>query len=82
VPGEKVQSLDKSLYGHSWPKGYDRDVVYSPDLWAQAMQAAGEENGYDLVYARESLLRVRSRLEGKMADCEFEYVWSGNLWKP
>jgi len=81
VQDQQVPSLDRSLCGHDYPLGYNPNVRYSPDLWAHAVQAAGEENGYESMDARESVLRVRARLEGQKADCEFEHEPFSIRWK-
>ncbi|KAF2185722.1 hypothetical protein K469DRAFT_575322 [Zopfia rhizophila CBS 207.26] len=75
--------IDESLCRHRCPKGYDRNVCYSPDEWVHAMQTAAEKYGYGSMRdTQESVLRVRARLSGRRADFEFEHEPFGHRWKP
>ncbi|ORY03238.1 hypothetical protein BCR34DRAFT_447747, partial [Clohesyomyces aquaticus] len=80
--GEQSQAMDKSLCGHETPRGYKRSVVYDPDLWAHATLAVGEEKEGCLGDARQSVQRVRARLEGRIPERKLKHDLFSARWKP
>ncbi|KAF1920729.1 hypothetical protein BDU57DRAFT_509156 [Ampelomyces quisqualis] len=77
------QTLDTSLCRHQTPVGYNHDIAYDRNIWAQTMLAEAMKIGFKKLWdTKFAAVRVHAHLSGQDSNCELEHVPFNQGWKP
>jgi len=77
------RTLDTSLCRHQIPVGYNRDITYDSNIWAQTIRAEAWKIGFKKLWdTKFAAVRVHAYLSGQDSNCELEHVPFNQSWKP
>lgn len=77
------RTLDTSLCRHQIPVGYNRDLAYDSNIWAQTMRAEAMKIGFKKLWdTKYAAVRVHAHLSAQDSNCELEHVPFSETWKP